>query len=748
MIVFSMDYKPEHLAAFYFMYPALGPVLAAKLTMLIWEDFELGPAQRSIMDIALRNPDEARRWCDKVSSESGADGTNMLNPVVAAWIEDLAAAAYLAAQQRHVAWMRPASTAWGSDLVGAALRCQHSIADQISNGTIPSRVARPSSFQYVSRDALMLWHSGCLDAAGLMAHIGDFVYSSLVFRQSPCQAMTLRDVLPLYSVREIEPGRLSLTIRAQDFLVANLISAWATQRLRAQDPTAQEFFLPLTAGFIGNCLHMLIGNIALQYLWLFSHLIFPTLLLTFSYQNFIRPSTDGLIGNDSHRLVGNGRWFGSKGSNWKGKGKGGQNDYNDQAQSGAPFGTSGMSNLFQPFWGSSPYGPPPPGTGYGALLPPPGPPPEVPTSMAPPAPGGWLAQQLATVQGRLKQFEDREKEEQQQKQVADTCRDQINALFGLPPAAAAAASSSSSPSSSLPPPPNPQAQAAAAPTASSQAGSFLDTLKRLLRPQGKEEQLPPEVAAPPAELSPRADSSTSRRESRGQQKRAQVPLRSRSRRRRRRRSPSSSSSSPSRSRSRRRRGAGSSAKPAGSAALPAAHLPALAPPTPAAATAGAADPAAPHLAAVMEAMKQLMNLGGPATGAAATKTVAKAVAKPAPGAAAAARRPPPPALENAGAEQPILPLRDGAEGVFRRPTQPTPMDAGDAREAIATAFGATGRPDVPADLEQYFRKVARAAGQDRCSIIAESAGVNTDARCYEMVRDVYELLLTGEVRLK
>ena len=151
----------------------------------------------------------------------------------------------------------------------------------------------------------------------------------------------------------------------------------------------------------------------------------------------------------------------------------------------------------------------------------------------------------------------------------------------------------------------------------------------------------------------------------------------------------------------------------------------------------------------MEAMKQLMNLGGPATGAAATKTVAKAVAKPAPGAnAAAARRPPPPALENAGAEQPILPLRDGAEGVFRRPTQPTPMDAGDAREAIATAFGATGRPDVPADLEQYFRKVARAAGQDRCSIIAESAGVNTDARCYEMVRDVYELLLTGEVRLK
>ena len=150
----------------------------------------------------------------------------------------------------------------------------------------------------------------------------------------------------------------------------------------------------------------------------------------------------------------------------------------------------------------------------------------------------------------------------------------------------------------------------------------------------------------------------------------------------------------------------------------------------------------------MEAMKQLMNLGGPATGAAATKTVAKAVAKPAPGAAAAARRPPPPALGDAGAEQPILPLRDGAEGVFRRSTPPTPMDAGDAREAIATAFGATGRPDVPADLEQYFRKVARAAGQDRCSIIAESAGVNTDARCYEMVRDVYELLLTGEVRLK
>ena len=97
---------------------------------------------------------------------------------------------------------------------------------------------------------------------------------------------------------------------------------------------------------------------------------------------------------------------------------------------------------------------------------------------------------------------------------------------------------------------------------------------------------------------------------------------------------------------------------------------------------------------------------------------------------------------------PFLPLRDSAEGVFRRPTQPTPMDAGDAREAIAAAFGATGRPDVPADLEQYFRKVARAAGQDRCSIIAESAGVNTDARCYEMVRDVYELLLTGEVRLK
>jgi hypothetical protein len=69
-------------------------------------------------------------------------------------------------------------------------------------------------------------------------------------------------------------------------------------------------------------LHILIGNILNQHLRDGCGLVFPYMILSISYLIF---------GNDSHRLVGNGRWSGGKGSNWKGKGKGWQqNNYNDQ----------------------------------------------------------------------------------------------------------------------------------------------------------------------------------------------------------------------------------------------------------------------------------------------------------------------------------------------------------------------------------------------------------------------------------
>ena len=56
-------------------------------------------------------------------------------------------------------------------------------------------VARPPAFEHVkSGDSLMLWHPDALNTATLMAHPADPTYSSLIFREGPCNDVTLRDI--------------------------------------------------------------------------------------------------------------------------------------------------------------------------------------------------------------------------------------------------------------------------------------------------------------------------------------------------------------------------------------------------------------------------------------------------------------------------------------------------------------------------------------------------------------------------
>ena len=260
LLVYAFEYKPEHLGSFYYLYEALGPDIASKLVFAVWEAFESAPEQCSIFDVAVKHPAEALGW---VNSAHVAGGPAEPNPMTKAWCEDLVSAAYMAAQLRDVGWMRPSASTWGSDLAKAALCNQHMIAKCITKGSIPMHVARPPAFEHVkSGDSLMLWHPDALNTATLMAHPADPTYSSLIFREGPCNDVTLRDIWPPFTINEAGNGKVVLTIRAKDFWITSLLAAWTKQCLQNQTTALRQSTLPKTAGFIGNILHILIGNTA------------------------------------------------------------------------------------------------------------------------------------------------------------------------------------------------------------------------------------------------------------------------------------------------------------------------------------------------------------------------------------------------------------------------------------------------------------------------------------------------------
>ena len=59
MLVFSFDFKPEHIAAFYFLHEALDAKTAARLIMTAWDQFPGGAEQLAIFNFARQHPSEA-----------------------------------------------------------------------------------------------------------------------------------------------------------------------------------------------------------------------------------------------------------------------------------------------------------------------------------------------------------------------------------------------------------------------------------------------------------------------------------------------------------------------------------------------------------------------------------------------------------------------------------------------------------------------------------------------------------------
>ena len=60
-VIFSFDYQLEHMGAFHYIHEAVGPSIAARLVMAVWDAFQNGPEQRAVFDLAIRQPDEAMK---------------------------------------------------------------------------------------------------------------------------------------------------------------------------------------------------------------------------------------------------------------------------------------------------------------------------------------------------------------------------------------------------------------------------------------------------------------------------------------------------------------------------------------------------------------------------------------------------------------------------------------------------------------------------------------------------------------
>ena len=256
-VIFSFDYQPEHVGAFYYLHEALGPSIAARLVMAVWDEFQPGPEQGAVFDLAIRHPDEAMKWC---GPSSGAAVDADAARIAAGWCSDLGAAAYQAARFRHVGWLRRVASTWGNDFAKLSLRHQHLIRSLAGDG--PKHLVYPRAFGNVaSGDSLMLWQPAALVAATLMPRLGDPTYAAMIFRESSCSQPSRRSLGRLFSVTTHADGQTAITIRAKDAWITMLLSAWLSQRMRSLEPSLRDQTMLRTAGLIGNILHILIGNI-------------------------------------------------------------------------------------------------------------------------------------------------------------------------------------------------------------------------------------------------------------------------------------------------------------------------------------------------------------------------------------------------------------------------------------------------------------------------------------------------------
>jgi len=248
MVAFQYDFNSEQLGMFVYMLDFIDAGAAAKCVLAMGSPDLTPETRREALEFATRHP-------TVLASMNEAPERMEVE-----WCEDLQLVALQAMQRRQLGWLPDFRRVFGAAAAAVAIRSWHDFGQRFRVSERLQQLADPDIFQFItSGDVQFIWTPGWLATERYMPRAHDATFAARRFRTTPWRKNPGDPELFKPVIMPDEP--VGLVIRAKDIKLTLILSQMGRQCLENQTPSRERTILPATAGFIGNMIHLLMGNI-------------------------------------------------------------------------------------------------------------------------------------------------------------------------------------------------------------------------------------------------------------------------------------------------------------------------------------------------------------------------------------------------------------------------------------------------------------------------------------------------------
>ena len=251
-VAFQYDYQCDQIGMFAFLVKVTDFTTAAKCVMAMGNPDVTLEIRREALTLAAKHPQLVAGWTHR---EDGAS-----NHMEDEWCQDLILASLQAVKAKNTVWLGDFRRTFGHEAATTAIRSWHALGYKLASSQELQELVIGDSFQFInSGDVQFIWTPDWLVPERLAPRPHDRTFAARRFRTTPWRK-NLGD--PVLFQPVVVPGEpVGLVIRMKDVKYTLVLSQLFRQRLEKQTPGLQRSILPATAGFIGNMVHMLMGNI-------------------------------------------------------------------------------------------------------------------------------------------------------------------------------------------------------------------------------------------------------------------------------------------------------------------------------------------------------------------------------------------------------------------------------------------------------------------------------------------------------
>jgi hypothetical protein len=251
-VAFQYDYQCDQIGMFAFLVTVTDFTTAAKCVMAMGSPDLTLEIRREALTLAAQNPQLVADW---THDEDGA-----FHHLADEWCQDLILATLQAVEAKNIVWLGDFLRTFGHEAATTAMRSWHALGCKLASSQKLQELVNADAFQFIhSGDVQFMWTPDCLTRQRFAPRSHDLSFSARRFRITLWRK-EMGDYL-LFQPVVVFGELLGLVIRMKDVKYTLVLSQLLRQRLEKQTPGLQRSIRPATAGFIGNIIHMLMGNI-------------------------------------------------------------------------------------------------------------------------------------------------------------------------------------------------------------------------------------------------------------------------------------------------------------------------------------------------------------------------------------------------------------------------------------------------------------------------------------------------------